>query len=143
MKHFRMACVAGALASMLGFGATGCGSDDEETKPASNNTGPIVCGTAAGDAECKRRGAETTCEAVSNCSCESCCQELADCDADPGCRNILNCATETGCRGIPCYQPATCQAVIDENGGPTGVPASIATILSDCVVAAACPSTCN
>src|SRR5688572_13803875 len=124
MKHLRMACVAGALAAMFGFGAAGCGSDDEEA-PA-QNTGPLDCAAANGVAECKRRAAATTCAAMGDCACDNCCTNLADCEENDGCIAIRDCALRVGCRGVPCYAPTTCQQVIDDNGGPNGVPANIA-----------------
>jgi hypothetical protein len=146
MKVFRLACCAGTLLATMALGLAGCSSDEEKpagTAGTGGTGGAVDCNTPAGVAQCKARGAaQGTCAAITDCGCDNCCVELSDCDIDPGCMNILNCALSTGCRGIACYQAATCMQVIDDNGGPTGVPAGVATILSECTTAAACPSAC-
>ena len=147
-----------ALGIGSGFSATGCSSDDDSSGTggaagsgtggtggtgAKGGTGGKAGGSGATGIDCKaptgiqqckdeafRQG---SCEEVGGCACVNCCQELQDCEADPGCVAIRTCANEKGCRGIGCYQDATCKAVIDANGGPTGIPATTGLTLSTCI----------
>jgi outer membrane protein assembly factor BamB len=51
------------------------------------------------------------------CVCDVCLAEFQTCASDPGCLKIRDCALENSCDGTDCYQPATCQGVIDDFGG--------------------------
>jgi hypothetical protein len=91
--------------------------------------------------ECQERAAETGlfCPEVSDCSCEHCTEYLEECDASPECMAIVQCVADTGCGGgVACYI-GPCGQVIDDNGGPYGEGASIATVLEECTSNANCP----
>jgi hypothetical protein len=70
--------------------------------------------------------------------CSSCFSEWCQCQQDPGCIEMMACAFATGCHNVGCYQPATCQAVIDEWGGPTGSSVSVALSLDQCTEGSGC-----
>lgn len=80
--------------------------------------------------------AQSDCE---RCACVSCFGDIAPCFQDAGCPSILQCANQTGCTGTNCYQASTCQAVIDQNGGPLGTSVGLAQPLFSCIRQAGCP----
>jgi hypothetical protein len=67
----------------------------------------------------------------------NCLAEVQACEMDPGCVEIRMCAQQNMCTGIECLGP--CGTVIDDNGGPFGESASLASTLSDCYEGA-CPN---
>jgi len=73
------------------------------------------------------------------CLCTSCLDWLGPCIGDVGCMQILNCVAVTGCSGSGCYQPNTCQPVIDSFGGLGSSSASRAISLYQCQGQANCP----
>jgi hypothetical protein len=76
------------------------------------------------------------------CFCSRCLETFSTCGADDACRAILLCAAETGCTGIDCYNPATCQTVIDDAGGVTSDSGSLAVDFMNCQQAQGCAPTC-
>jgi hypothetical protein len=71
-------------------------------------------------------------EACANCACDECYSELDTCLDDFGCRAIFDCATSRGCSGLNCYEPETCQGVIDTFGGLYGSSALLLYDVMDC-----------
>jgi len=96
-----------------------------------NNPQPIFGCRDAG-ASCRDRAMaryQPFCEEFQGALCTL--PDLADkfvtCDDNCGCREILDCAFKTQCfvnAAFDCLTP--CQAVIDKNGGVSGVPAALA-----------------
>jgi hypothetical protein len=76
----------------------------------------------------------------SQCTCNACPSDWQSCNNDPGCSNIGECVRRTGCR-TNCYQPNTCQGVIDSNGGPGGPSFAKITSLGNCA-AGQCQTAC-
>jgi hypothetical protein len=72
------------------------------------------------------------------CLCRGCFDELGACIADFGCPIILSCVERTGCTGLGCYQPATCQGVIDAFGGLTGRSMTLVLELGVCGALRSC-----
>ncbi len=91
-------------------------------------------GAGGAAAQCAAQ-ATSECE---TCACESCTSTFLSCFADAGCPQILQCANEVGCTGINCYQPSTCQKVIDATGGPSSASVAIAIPLFQCLASAGC-----
>jgi hypothetical protein len=143
LKTLSTILLTGSIALALGTSAACSSSDSGSTGGASTATcsfDKLDCSTAAGKDCCKQlaqqqatQSGQKYCQDVQGCACENCCTELQDCQADPNCVPIRDCGQTTGCRGLACYQDATCKAVIDANGGPTGVGAGIASALSNCL----------
>jgi hypothetical protein len=80
--------------------------------------------------------ARSDCE---KCACGSCYDSLIPCFKDVGgCPQILACANRTGCTGVDCYQPGTCQAVIDRTGGIGSYSLQLALPLFTCVRGSGC-----
>jgi hypothetical protein len=80
--------------------------------------------------------ARSDCE---KCACGSCYDSLIPCFKDQGgCPQILACANKTGCTGVDCYQPNTCQAIIDKAGGLGSYSLSLALPLFTCVRNSGC-----
>jgi hypothetical protein len=79
--------------------------------------------------------ATTPCE---KCACTACFDAMVACYVHGGCPDILHCANQTGCTGVDCYQPSTCQSVIDRWGGPLGDSTSLAMTLFSCLSGSAC-----
>jgi hypothetical protein len=128
-------------------GSGGSGTDGDGGSSGDDGDGGTTaseCGTAEKITECKEKAAgEGTCAEVGDCACDNCVCELGDCEADAGCTAIRACAQEKDCLGVACYAEATCQGVIDENGGPMGPSTALATALSTCVEAIPCPVVCD
>ncbi len=86
----------------------------------------------------------TPCE---TCTCQKCTAENEACAMVPQCVAIRDCGKTNKCTGVDCYYNATtmqngpCTQVIDDNGGPLGMPANIAGMLGACVVNQGCPCT--
>lgn len=72
------------------------------------------------------------------CLCSSCFDQLNTCLGDLGCLSILACIERTGCNGFNCYQPGTCQEVIDTFGGLTGSSTQNALGLGTCAASSGC-----
>jgi hypothetical protein len=80
--------------------------------------------------------ARSDCE---KCACGSCYDSLIPCFKDAGgCPQILACANKTGCTGVDCYQPNTCQAIIDKTGGVGSYSLQLAIPLFSCVRNSGC-----
>jgi len=83
----------GAIGGQAGIGGTGGGQQ--------------LC-TSVAQNQCQR------------CLCNGCYDALTQCVTDIGCALILACVEQSGCSGINCYQPGTCQPIIDKFGGIGG-----------------------
>jgi len=79
--------------------------------------------------------AQSDCE---RCACKSCNGALDPCFKDAGCPLILQCANQTQCSSTDCYQPSTCQSIIDEYGGLSGPSLQLAVPLFQCVRGCGC-----
>lgn len=115
----------GGTGGVAGFGGGGAGGV----------AGFGGSGGGGGVAQCVSQ-AKDDCD---KCLCTSCFSQLGQCIADFGCPVILQCAEKTGCSGIGCYQPNTCQGVIDSFGGPFGQSAQRAFQLVACAINQGCP----
>ena len=118
----------------------GCGSCDG-TSGAGGMGGNTSTTTTSGEgggggvAECIAQ-ADGECEA---CLCSSCFRAFGSCIGDFGCPRILECFDETQCSGDGCYEPETCQSVIDQFGGLNGASLRYASALLACAVRGSCP----
>ena len=128
-------------ATLIGIAAAGgCGDSDDDSADDDGASGSGASGGAGGAGATTGAGGEE-CEPVDacqECGAASCPDERANCCATPGCPTIIACAREHECNGTDCYTPETCQAVIDENGGPLGDPVAAAAPLGECA-AMHCP----
>jgi hypothetical protein len=128
---------AAAIAAAVGACGDDGGADDdgEGERGAAGTSGSSASGQGAAG------GAAEECEPVDacqQCGAASCPDERAACCATPGCPTIIACAREKNCNGTDCYKPETCQAVIDEHGGPIGDAVAAAAPLGECA-AMSCP----
>lgn len=87
---------------------------------------------------------EAQCDAVfpdecANCACDECYSDLDSCLDDFGCLAIFNCVTSRSCSGLDCYQPETCQGVIDSFGGLYGNSANLLFNVIECADNQGCP----
>ena len=71
--------------------------------------------------------------------CQNCFSQFGSCIADFGCPVIMQCIADTNCRGSGCYQPSTCQNVIDAFGGPGSTSTQLASNLYQCILGTGCP----
>jgi hypothetical protein len=117
----------GSFGGSAGFGGSFGGS--------AGSSGAGGAGGSGGIGECLNQFPG----ACGQCLCTSCFSELGSCIADFGCPVILQCIDQTGCSGIGCYQPNTCQGVIDSFGGPFGPSTQKAVALAFCSSQSACP----
>jgi hypothetical protein len=129
----------GATPGYGGYGAVGAGGYGAVTTTGGYGQGGGI-GYAGGStvdpvAQCVAQ-AGSECEA---CACSACFGDLTACFADVGCPVILQCANLTGCSGADCYQPSTCQSIIDEYGGVGSTSTSLAIPLFQCLQGAGCP----
>lgn len=130
----------------------GCGPGEEMCSGCSDEFGECLCGSTSSDPNCCRNqvsqpvctpfdsggcgggGAAPRCDDCANacesCVCDKCPNEWAQCQADAGCMAIWQCLNETNCE--LCYTASACQDVIDDNGGPDGLPLSKASQLLNC-----------
>ena len=132
-----------AAATLVGIAAAAgaCGDSDEDSTDDDGASGSGASGGAGGAGATTTGAGGEECEPVDacqECGAASCPDERANCCATPGCPTIIACAREHDCNGTDCYTPETCQAVIDENGGPLGDPVAAAAPLGECA-AMHCP----
>jgi hypothetical protein len=107
-----------------GSGGGGTSGDAGSGGAATGGTGGATGGSggtggalSARDACVAREGSTASAECAA-CRCDTCLDELDACLADTACATMAECTAATGCYGTDCYQPTTCQQVIDDNGGP-------------------------
>ncbi|MBM4359226.1 MAG: hypothetical protein FJ096_14070 [Deltaproteobacteria bacterium] len=107
-------------------GSGGASADMGQTSSASSGSGSSGSGesaTGGGTGATSGGGAQCTAASVNMddpcevCVVTSCTAEALACCQNEGCLDIVACAQETGCSGADCYQPETCQKVIDDAGG--------------------------
>ncbi len=133
-----------AMASDTGPASTATPQDSSGTT--SETSGGPACdpADAAAITMCQQDAAAAgTCAEVGDCNCEQCLCELLACRDNVDCTSIRECAQMSGCLGVDCYQPETCQAVIDATGGIGSPGAQLALRLSTCTEGAMCPVVCE
>jgi hypothetical protein len=137
MKHALW--MAATLAALSGLPA--CSDDGDDGGAGATGAGGAGGAGGSGNGGEAGSGGGEACvpvDACQECGAMSCPEERAACCSTPGCPTIIACAREHDCNGTDCYTPETCQAVIDENGGPLGDPVAAAAPLGECA-AMSCP----
>lgn len=144
----RIGAMIGVVAALLGS-AVGCSGDNDGARGAGGAGGSGGTGAASGSggsggdpvAACVARQAPGN-AACADCQCSKCLTDLEACESDTACAAILACTTPARCFGLECYLPATCQDVIDKNGGPYAASSARAVALGDCMLTRDCTTAC-
>ncbi len=139
MASWKRDVVLGALGALLGCGGTTDGDATTGAGGASADMGQMTATSGSDSSGSGSTGSGTTSSAEASttsgggdqctaasvnmddpcevCVVTSCTAEALACCQNDGCLDIVACAQEKGCSGADCYQPDTCQKVIDDAGG--------------------------
>jgi hypothetical protein len=126
-----------------GTGSGGSGMCDPNACPSANAppccispNGP--CGIQTNQVACVPDPCLQPGTACQGCLCGACWAETGKCTYYAGCNLIADCMLKSGCSGAACYAPATCQAVIDQHGGPGGSERQVADSVATCATLNGC-----
>ena len=131
----------GGTAETADQGAGGAAAGLEESADSTTSAASSTSSGGEDDRSASGGGSDSCTAASVNmddpcevCVVTSCTAEALACCKTSGCLDIVACAQETGCSGVDCYQPDTCQSVIDASGG-VEVAIGYAAPLGECAVA--------